>query len=65
VITRYSRPYPQTADQGDCPAVESTRTATRRLQWVCTRAVGHDGDHQAGGPAGQMYASWPAEEMTL
>jgi hypothetical protein len=62
-VTRYSTPLLQTEDQGDCPAVASSRVATRRLEWVCTRIAGHSGDHQAGGPRGQMYASWPAEEV--
>ena len=62
-VTRYRKPYPQTADQGDCAAVGTTRTPTRRWQWVCTRATGHDGDNQAGGPSGQMYASWSADEV--
>lgn len=58
-VTHYSKPYPRTTDRAHgqrCCSARSNR-------FVCTRSPGHDGDHQAGGPGGQMYASWPAEEV--
>ena len=66
-ITRYRAPLPMVADHrsfdGDsCDATGTSRNRGRTWEWCCTRAAGHDGDHQAGGPKGQMYASWPREE---
>lgn len=59
-VTRYSKPWPQVTDHRDDDA-DSCPAHVR--PWWCTRVAGHDGDHQAGGCGGQMYASWPAEEV--
>jgi hypothetical protein len=56
-ITRHSKPFPQVIDQGG----DTSQCTARAHPWWCTRVAGHDGEHQAGGMAGQMYASWPAE----
>jgi hypothetical protein len=57
MVNRYLKPWPQTADRGG----DRNCCTARAGRWTCTRLAGHDGEHQAGGPRGQMYASWPAE----
>jgi hypothetical protein len=63
-VTRYRKPFPQVTehrsfDGESCDAEAPSAHPTRH--WCCTRVAGHPGQHEAGGPRGQMYASWPAE----
>lgn len=58
-LTRYPRPWPSMTDEATggerlCGALHSS--------FGCTRKRGHGGRHEAGGPRGQMVASWPAED---
>jgi hypothetical protein len=67
-VTRYRAPLPlisdhRSFDDDSCDATAEDAAAHLR-RWNCTRAAGHDGDHQAGSPRGRMYASWPAEDET-
>lgn len=65
-VTRYRAPLPLVADHrdfdGDSCDATAENDAADLWPWNCTRAKGHEGRHEAGGPRGQMYASWPAEQ---
>lgn len=60
-FTRHHRPYPPMTDRA-APGEPGCHAESN--DFACTRPYGHDGDHEAGGSAGQMFASWPAAEVT-
>jgi hypothetical protein len=56
-LVRYAQPYPMMSEQ-PTPGSPCCRAMFRA--WACTRVRDHQGQHEAGNAAGQVFASWPA-----
>lgn len=60
-IIRYTEPFPpMTGPPPTSPGCDAETSAgtERSGNLYCTRSAGHEGNHEAGGMAGQKIAEW-------